>query len=159
MAREALIGSTSIPRQPSLTVPAPTPLGRRPLSTLPKAHLHLHFTGAMRPQTLVDMAQEKGTRLPPHLLDLDPFNRARGRPRLVPFPALLRCRASPRAFRGRVANTSGELADLILDEVEVAVVPGEAFGPSGFIRLSYALADDDLVEGVGRIQELLSEAR
>ena len=63
-----------------------------------------------------------------------------------------------------MANTSGELADLILDEVEVAVVPGEAFGPSGFIRLSYALADDDLVdddlvEGVGRIQELLSEAR
>ena len=51
-----------------------------------------------------------------------------------------------------MANTSGELADLILDEVEVAVVPGEAFGPSGFIRLSYALADDDLVEGVGRIQ-------
>ena len=48
---------------------------------------------------------------------------------------------------------------MILDEVEVAVVPGEAFGPSGFIRLSYALADDDLVEGVGRIQELLSEAR
>ena len=48
-----------------------------------------------------------------------------------------------------MANTSGELADLILDEVEVAVVPGEAFGPSGFIRLSYALAHDDLVEGVG----------
>ena len=57
-----------------------------------------------------------------------------------------------------MANTSGELADLILDEVEVAVVPGEAFGPSGFIRLSYALADPDLVEGVGRIQELLAEA-
>ncbi len=53
----------------------------------------------------------------------------------------------------------GRARDLILDEVEVAVVPGEAFGPSGFIRLSYALADDDLVEGVGRIQELLSEAR
>ena len=67
------MASTSIPRQPSLTVPAPTPPGRRPLSTLPKAHLHLHFTGAMRPQTLVDMAQEKGTRLPPHLLDLDPL--------------------------------------------------------------------------------------
>ena len=87
---------------------------------------------------------------------------------MVPFPALLRCRASFGPFRsrdaadrcrGRVANTSGELADLILDEVEVAVVPGEAFGPSGFIRLSYALADDDLVEGVGRIQELLSQAR
>ena len=48
-----------------------------------------------------------------------------------------------------------DLADLILDEVEVAVVPGEAFGPSGFLRLSYALSDDDIVEGVGRIQELL----
>ncbi len=58
-----------------------------------------------------------------------------------------------------MANTSGELADLTLDEVEVAAVPGEAFGPSGFLRFSYALADDDLVEGVGRIQELLSEAR
>ena len=78
---------------------------------------------------------------------------------MVPFPARLRLGASPRPLRGRVAKTSGELADLILDEVEVAVVPGEAFGPSGFIRLSYALADDDLVEGVGRIQELLSEAR
>ena len=66
MAREALIGSTSIPRQLSLTVPAPTPPGRRPLS-------NLHFTGAMRPQTLIDMAREKGTRLPPHLLDLDPL--------------------------------------------------------------------------------------
>ena len=64
-----------------------------------------------------------------------------------------------RSIRGKVPTTSSELADLILDEVEVAVVPGEAFGPSGFIRLSYALSDDDLVEGVGRIQELLSEAR
>ena len=78
---------------------------------------------------------------------------------MVPFPARLRLGASPRPLRGRVANTSGELADLILDEVEVAAVPGEAFGPSGFLRFSYALADDDLVEGVGRIQELLSEAR
>ena len=58
-----------------------------------------------------------------------------------------------------MAKTSGELADLILDEVEVAALPGEAFGPSGFLRFSYTLADDDLVEGVGRIQELLSEAR
>ena len=63
-----------------------------------------------------------------------------------------------REIRGKVPTTSAELADLILDEVEVAVVPGEAFGPSGFIRLSYALADEDLVEGVGRIQELLAEA-
>ena len=52
--------------------------------------------------------------------------------------------------------TSAELAALILDEVEVAVVPGEAFGPSGYLRLSYALGDDDLVEGVSRIQRLLA---
>ena len=61
-----------------------------------------------------------------------------------------------REIRGRVANTSGELADLILDEVEVAAVPGEAFGPSGFLRFSYALADDDLVEGITRVQELFA---
>ncbi|MDO4257994.1 MAG: pyridoxal phosphate-dependent aminotransferase [Actinomycetaceae bacterium] len=62
-------------------------------------------------------------------------------------------------IRGKVPTTSAELADLILDEVEVAVVPGEAFGPSGFLRLSYALSDEDLAEGVGRLQELLGEAR
>ncbi|MEE6273865.1 pyridoxal phosphate-dependent aminotransferase [Georgenia wangjunii] len=61
-----------------------------------------------------------------------------------------------RTIRGRTATTSAELAAIILDEVEVAVVPGEAFGPSGYLRLSYALGDDDLVEGVGRIQELLA---
>jgi aspartate aminotransferase len=60
-----------------------------------------------------------------------------------------------RQIRGRTPATSAELAEIILDEVEVAVVPGEAFGPSGYLRLSYALGDDDLVEGVGRIQELL----
>ncbi|MFK5647426.1 pyridoxal phosphate-dependent aminotransferase [Ornithinimicrobium sp. LYQ121] len=62
-------------------------------------------------------------------------------------------------IRGRTPQTSAELAALILDEVEVAVVPGEAFGPSGYLRLSYALGDDDLKEGVGRIQRLLGEAR
>ncbi|HEX8580860.1 MAG TPA: pyridoxal phosphate-dependent aminotransferase, partial [Acidimicrobiales bacterium] len=60
-----------------------------------------------------------------------------------------------RTIKGRTPTTSAELAEIILDEVEVAVVPGEAFGPSGYLRLSYALGDDDLVEGVGRIQELL----
>jgi aspartate aminotransferase len=60
-----------------------------------------------------------------------------------------------RPVRGRTPTTSAELAEIILDEVEVAVVPGEAFGPSGYLRLSYALGDDDLVEGVSRIQELL----
>jgi aspartate aminotransferase len=61
-------------------------------------------------------------------------------------------------IRGSRPQTSAELAALILDEVEVAVVPGEAFGPSGYLRLSYALSDEDLVEGVGRIQALLREA-
>ena len=64
-----------------------------------------------------------------------------------------------RTIRGRTPTTSAELAELILDEVEVAVVPGEAFGPSGYLRLSYALGDADLAEGVGRIQELLGEGR
>jgi aspartate/methionine/tyrosine aminotransferase len=64
-----------------------------------------------------------------------------------------------REIRGRTPATSAELAALILDEVEVAVVPGEAFGPSGYLRLSYALGDEDLAEGVGRIQQLLAEAR
>ncbi|MFC7406962.1 pyridoxal phosphate-dependent aminotransferase [Georgenia alba] len=61
-----------------------------------------------------------------------------------------------RTIRGRTPTTSAELAELILEEVEVAVVPGEAFGPSGYLRLSYALGDEDLAEGVGRIQELLA---
>jgi len=64
-----------------------------------------------------------------------------------------------KTIRGTVPTTSAELADLILEEVEVAVVPGEAFGPSGYLRLSYALGDEDLAEGVGRIQKLLGEAR
>lgn len=62
-------------------------------------------------------------------------------------------------IRGKVANTSAELAAIILEEAEVAVVPGEAFGPSGYLRLSYALSDADLEEGVSRIQKLLAEAR
>jgi aspartate aminotransferase len=64
-----------------------------------------------------------------------------------------------RSIRGQRPQTSAELAELVLSEAEVAVVPGEAFGPSGYLRLSYALGDDDLVEGVGRIMGLLGEAR
>jgi aspartate/methionine/tyrosine aminotransferase len=64
-----------------------------------------------------------------------------------------------KTLRGQVIESSAQLASLILDEVEVAVVPGEAFGPSGYIRLSYALGDEDLIEGVGRIQKLLAEAK
>ena len=61
-------------------------------------------------------------------------------------------------IRGKRPTTSAELATLILDEVEVAAVPGEAFGPSGYLRFSYALGDEDIVEGIGRVKELLSEA-
>jgi aspartate/methionine/tyrosine aminotransferase len=62
-----------------------------------------------------------------------------------------------RSIRGRTPQTSAELAEVILDEAEVAVVPGEAFGTEGYLRLSYALGDDDLVAGVQRIADLLSE--
>ncbi|MFF5258944.1 pyridoxal phosphate-dependent aminotransferase [Actinomadura viridis] len=61
-------------------------------------------------------------------------------------------------IRGRRPQTSVELASLILEEAEVALVPGEAFGTPGYFRLSYALGDDDLVEGVSRVAKLLSEA-
>ncbi len=60
-----------------------------------------------------------------------------------------------RSVGGVTVDTSADLAAVILEQAEVAVVPGEAFGPSGFLRLSYALGDDDLVEGVTRIQRLL----
>ena len=60
-------------------------------------------------------------------------------------------------IRGKRPKTSAELATLILEEVEVAAVPGEAFGPSGYLRFSYALGDDDIIEGIGRVKKLLSE--
>jgi aspartate/methionine/tyrosine aminotransferase len=63
-----------------------------------------------------------------------------------------------REIAGRVPTTSAQLAEIALDEVEVAMVPGEAFGPSGYLRLSYALSDDDLVEGVSRLARLFGEA-
>jgi aspartate aminotransferase len=59
---------------------------------------------------------------------------------------------------GRTAHTSAELAALVLEEVGVAVVPGEAFGAPGAFRMSYALGDDDLAEGVRRLHEVLSRA-
>jgi aspartate aminotransferase len=64
-----------------------------------------------------------------------------------------------RELRGRRPTTTLELAELILEEAKVAIVPGEAFGAPGHARLSYALGDDDLVEGVTRIAKLLAEAR
>ncbi len=61
-----------------------------------------------------------------------------------------------RDFGGRSFSSSLELADFVLDEVEVALVPGEAFGPSGYFRLSYVLGDDQLLEGIQRLQKLFS---
>ena len=63
-----------------------------------------------------------------------------------------------RDLRGRTIDSSITLADAILEHVEVAVVPGEAFGRSGFLRLSYATGDDAITEGIGRIAALLAEA-
>jgi aspartate/methionine/tyrosine aminotransferase len=57
----------------------------------------------------------------------------------------------------RRPQSSAELAELLLDDGGVAVVPGEAFGAPGYFRLSYALADDDLVEGVSRIAKVLGD--
>ncbi|HEY3200109.1 MAG TPA: pyridoxal phosphate-dependent aminotransferase [Actinomycetes bacterium] len=61
-----------------------------------------------------------------------------------------------REINGRTATSSAELTEIILDEAEVAVVPGEAFGTPGYVRLSYALSDSDLVEGITRLQKLFS---
>lgn len=59
-----------------------------------------------------------------------------------------------REWKGTTPTTSLELADLILEHAEVAAVPGEAFGPSGYLRFSYALGDADLLEGIQRVQAL-----
>jgi len=61
-----------------------------------------------------------------------------------------------RDLNGQSASSTLELADLILDEIQVAFVPGEAFGLPGYARFSFALADDDLVEGLRRLQEFAS---
>ncbi|MDQ1603682.1 MAG: aspartate aminotransferase [Actinomycetota bacterium] len=61
-------------------------------------------------------------------------------------------------IRGRRPQSSAELCELVLEEAEVAIVPGEAFGTPGYVRMSYALGDDDLVEGVSRVHKLLAEA-
>ncbi|MCW2644506.1 MAG: aminotransferase, class [Pseudonocardiales bacterium] len=63
-----------------------------------------------------------------------------------------------RSLGGTVSTSSAELANVILDQAEVAVVPGEAFGTPGYLRLSYALGDDDLTEGIGRIAKLVADS-
>jgi aspartate aminotransferase len=64
-----------------------------------------------------------------------------------------------KSFRGHRPSTSGELAELCINEAKVAVVPGEAFGAPGYFRMSYALGDDDLVEGVTRLADFFAEAQ
>jgi aspartate/methionine/tyrosine aminotransferase len=63
-----------------------------------------------------------------------------------------------KTIRGREISSAHQLAEVVLEEVKVAMVPGEGFGAPGYARLSYALGDDDLVEGLSRIGDLLSEA-
>jgi aspartate/methionine/tyrosine aminotransferase len=63
-----------------------------------------------------------------------------------------------RPIAGHTVRSSLELAELLLAEAHVAVVPGEAFGTPGYLRLSYAVDDEALVEGVGRMQRLLGTA-
>ena len=62
-----------------------------------------------------------------------------------------------RTIGGRKAGSTIELAEIILERAEVALVPGEAFGAPGYMRLSFALSDDDLAEGVGRVAELIGK--
>jgi aspartate aminotransferase len=61
-----------------------------------------------------------------------------------------------KSWGGKVINTSLELCDYILDAAEVALVPGEAFGPSDYVRMSYALGDDQITEGIQRLQKLFN---
>ena len=81
------------------------------------------------------------------------MRRARGGVLRVP---VVQGRARPE-LRGRTVASTLELAELLLDEARVAIVPGEAFGAPGYARLCYALGDDDLVEGITRITKVLAE--
>lgn len=61
-----------------------------------------------------------------------------------------------KTINGKTINSSLDLANIALEEVDVALVPGEAFGTPGYVRMSYALSDKDLVEGITRLQKLLA---
>jgi aspartate/methionine/tyrosine aminotransferase len=63
-----------------------------------------------------------------------------------------------RRLAGRLVESSADVAAVAIDEVQVAVVPGEAFGAEGYLRLSYALSDDAIVEGVTRLGKLFATA-
>ncbi|MGZ4620330.1 MAG: pyridoxal phosphate-dependent aminotransferase [Frankiaceae bacterium] len=72
------------------------------------------------------------------------------------YPSLLDVLDRP--IRGRTPKSTADLATIVLEEVEVAIVPGEAFGTPGYARLSYALSDDELAEGVSRLAAVLADA-
>lgn len=72
------------------------------------------------------------------------------------FPSFEKLLGKPVGADGRVAKDTLELADIILSEAKVALVPGEAFGAPGYARLSFALADKDLEEGIRRLQKLFA---
>lgn len=61
-----------------------------------------------------------------------------------------------RDLKGKIVDTTLDLAALVLEEAEVAFVPGEAFGSPGYARFSFALGDADLEEGLRRLQEFAS---
>jgi len=64
-----------------------------------------------------------------------------------------------RRIAGRLVHSSDELAQVAIDEAKVAVVSGEAFGAPGYFRMSYALGDDDIAEGVTRLAKLFATAQ
>jgi len=68
-----------------------------------------------------------------------------------------KCPTPTGAFYVYPSVKGAELATLILEEAEVAAVPGEAFGPSGYLRFSYATSDEDIIEGIGRIKKLITQ--
>jgi aspartate/methionine/tyrosine aminotransferase len=61
-----------------------------------------------------------------------------------------------RPFEGKVATSSSELAATLLDTIKIAVVPGEAFGAPGYFRMSCALGDEDLAEGLERFAKFVA---
>lgn len=63
-----------------------------------------------------------------------------------------------RSFGGVRPSTTSELCEVILDQAKVALVPGEAFDAPGYVRISFAVSDDDITEGIGRVADLVARA-
>jgi len=72
------------------------------------------------------------------------------------FPSLSGVLGKPLGPNRRSAATTLELAEIVLEDAQVAIVPGEAFGAPGYARLSYALGDEDLEKGVSRFADILA---